>query len=185
MTHYMRLMGQKETTSLGDFPGLSDGMIVATLQIRGQWASENDNVAIGMWHIEFAVKMLALDLISVMVRASWDIALLGELALGVPFRPWITFHMFGMSELDIASWRILFQLSVLDSLIASVAGRQASIHCCCFWCIVRQRRFQMRILARTWGVFQGLDFLLGLDFPTWAVAAEMRIPMMQEIQRDS
>ena len=39
MTHDVRLMGQKEATLLGDFPVLSNGMIVATLQIRGQFAS--------------------------------------------------------------------------------------------------------------------------------------------------
>ena len=37
-------MGRNEATSLGDFPALSSGMIVATLQIRGQWASENDEL---------------------------------------------------------------------------------------------------------------------------------------------
>ena len=35
-THYVRLMGQKDGTSQGDFPAFSNGMIVATLQIRGQ-----------------------------------------------------------------------------------------------------------------------------------------------------
>ena len=33
--HDMRLMGQKEVTSL-DFPALSSGIIVTILQIRGQ-----------------------------------------------------------------------------------------------------------------------------------------------------
>ena len=37
-------MGQKEATPLGDFPALSNRMIVATLQIRGQWASEDDEL---------------------------------------------------------------------------------------------------------------------------------------------
>ena len=36
MTHEVRLMGWNEAASLGDFPVLSNGMIVATLQIRGQ-----------------------------------------------------------------------------------------------------------------------------------------------------
>ena len=44
MTNEVRLMGQKEATSLGDFPALSSAMIVATLQIYGQWASENDEL---------------------------------------------------------------------------------------------------------------------------------------------
>ena len=35
MTHDRRLMGQKDVTSLGDFPALSNGMKVATLQIHG------------------------------------------------------------------------------------------------------------------------------------------------------
>ena len=43
-THYVRLMGQKDATSLGDFPAFSNGMIVATLQIRGQWANQNDEL---------------------------------------------------------------------------------------------------------------------------------------------
>ena len=37
-------MGRKETTSLGGFPALSSGIIVATLQVRGQWASENEEL---------------------------------------------------------------------------------------------------------------------------------------------
>ena len=37
-------MGRNEATSQGDFPALSSGMIVATLQIRGQRASENDEL---------------------------------------------------------------------------------------------------------------------------------------------
>ena len=74
-----------------------------------------------------------------MVRLLWDIASLGELASGVPLRPWITFHMFGPSELDIASWRRFFQLSVLVSFIALVASRQASIHSWWFWWIVWRR----------------------------------------------
>ena len=43
----------------------------------------------------------------------WDIASFGELPSGEALRPWITFHMLGPSELDIASWRRIFQLSVL------------------------------------------------------------------------
>ena len=43
-THYVRLMGQKDATSLGDFPAFSNGMILATLQIRGQWANENNEL---------------------------------------------------------------------------------------------------------------------------------------------
>ena len=41
-----------------------------------------------------------------------------------------------------------------------------------------------RILACTCGVIQGLDFLLWFDFPTWTVAAEMRISLKWDIQRD-
>ena len=93
--------------------------------------------------------MKTLGLISVMVWPSWDIASLGELASGVSFRPWMTFHMFGPSELDIVSWRRSFQLSVLASLIALIASQQASIHPWRFWCIVRQRLFRVPIwLAR-------------------------------------
>ena len=39
-THYVRLMGWKDATSLGDFSALSIGMIMTTLQIHGQCASE-------------------------------------------------------------------------------------------------------------------------------------------------
>ena len=116
------------------------------------------------------MKTLALDLVSVTIRPLCDIASLGELASGVPLRPWITFYMLGPSELDIASWRRFFQLSVLASFIASVASRQASIHSWRFWWIVWRRRLRLRILARTCGVIQGLDLRLGLDFPTWVVA---------------
>ena len=127
--------------------------------------------------------MLTLDLISVMVWLLWDIASIGELASGEPFRPWMTFHMLGPTEFDIASWRRSFQLSVLIWLIASVTSRQASIHSSRFWCTVQQRRFRVRILACTCEVIQGLDFLLGLDFPTQVVAAEMRMSLKQDIRR--
>ena len=70
------------------------------------------------------MKTLALDLMSVMVRPMWDIASLGELASGVSLRPSMTFHMFELLELDIASWGRSFQLSVSASLIASVASPQ-------------------------------------------------------------
>ena len=33
--HGVRLMGGKDATSLGDFPAFCNGMIVATLQMRG------------------------------------------------------------------------------------------------------------------------------------------------------
>ena len=42
----------------------------------------------------------------------------------------------------------------------------------------------MRILARTCGVIQGLDLLLGLDFPTLAVAVEIRMSLKQDTRRD-
>ena len=58
----------------------------------------------------------------------WDIASFRELASGVPLKPWITFHMSGPSELDIASGSRFFQLSDLVSLIALVASWQVSIH---------------------------------------------------------
>ena len=130
------------------------------------------------------MKAFALDLMSVMVRPLWDVASFGELASGVPFRPWMTFHMFGPSEFDIASWRRSFQLCVLASLLASVDSRQASIHYCRFWCIVRRRRLRIGILARTCGVIQGLDFLLDLDFPMWVEAAEMRMSLKRYTRRD-
>ena len=40
----MRLIGRNEATLLGNVPALSSGMIGATLQIRGQLASENDEL---------------------------------------------------------------------------------------------------------------------------------------------
>ena len=130
------------------------------------------------------MKMLALHLISVMVRPLWDIASLGELASGVPLRPWITFYMSGPSELDSASWIRFFQLSVLALLIASLASRQVSIHSRRFWWIVWRRRIWTRILARTCGIIQGFDLLLGLDFQTWIVAAKMRMSLKGEVRRD-
>ena len=56
-------------------------------------------------------------------------------------------HIFEPSELDFASWRRSFQLSVLASLIASVASWQTSIHCCRFWWIVSKTWFRVQILA--------------------------------------
>ena len=42
----------------------------------------------------------------------------------------------------------------------------------------------MRILAPTCGVIQGLDLLLGLDFPMWVVAAEIRMSLKRDTLRD-
>ena len=42
----------------------------------------------------------------------------------------------------------------------------------------------MRILARKYGVIQGLDFLLGFDFPTWVVEVDVRLLLKQEMRRD-
>ena len=42
----------------------------------------------------------------------------------------------------------------------------------------------MHILARIYRVIQGLDFLLGLDFPTEVVAAEIRMSLKRETRRD-
>ena len=50
------------------------------------------------------MKTLALDLVSVIVRPLWDIASLGELASGVPLRPWITFHAIAVVDLGLHMW---------------------------------------------------------------------------------
>ena len=44
ITYDVRLMEQKDATSPGDFPAFSNGMIFATLQMRGQWASEKNEL---------------------------------------------------------------------------------------------------------------------------------------------
>ena len=68
---------------------------------------------------------LFLDFMSVMLRPSWDID------TGLPFRPWMTFHVFWLSEFDNASWRRSFQLSALTSLIAlGLHGRYWSTPVC-------------------------------------------------------
>ena len=43
-TYEVRLMEWKGATSLGDFPGFSNGMVVATHQMRAQGASEKDEL---------------------------------------------------------------------------------------------------------------------------------------------
>ena len=42
----------------------------------------------------------------------------------------------------------------------------------------------MRILARTCGVIQDLDLLVGFSFPTWVVAAEIKISLRRDTRRD-
>ena len=42
----------------------------------------------------------------------------------------------------------------------------------------------MRILPRTCEVIQGLDFLLGFDFPRWVVTTDLRILLKQVIAKD-
>ena len=66
-TYGVRLMGQKDATSLGDFPAFSNGMIFATLQMCGQWASEKNelNVNSNSWrtkgpsHLRYEAGMLS------------------------------------------------------------------------------------------------------------------------------
>ena len=91
--------------------------------------------------------------------------------------------MFGLWELDIASWRRSFWLSVLASLIALVASRQASTHSWWFWWIDRRRQFWVQILACSCEVIQSLDLLLGLNFTMWVVATEMRMPLKLKTRR--
>ena len=43
-THDVRLIGWKDAILLGDFPAFSNGIIVATLQMFRQWASEKDEL---------------------------------------------------------------------------------------------------------------------------------------------
>ena len=43
----VRLIGRKEATSLGDFPAFSNGIMMATLQIRGQSAGWNEALNMG------------------------------------------------------------------------------------------------------------------------------------------
>ena len=130
------------------------------------------------------MNMCTLELMPVMVWPLWSIGEFGELASGVLFRTWMTFHIFGLSEFDIASWRRSLQLSVLVSFIASVASKQASIHSCRFWWIVRRRWFRLWILVRTCGVIQGLHFLIGFVFLLWIVTVEMTVSLKQEIRED-
>ena len=84
-------------------------------------------------------------------------------------------------------WAIWIRHSVLKETFLTyclVSSRRASIHFCQFWWIVRRRLFRVRILARTCGVIQGLEFLLDFVFPTCIVAAEMRISLKRDIRRD-
>ena len=167
----------------------------STAFIANRWCIEaflelSIEISIGSWLVKFAypgiviMNTLTLDLTLVMVRPSWDIASSGELASGVPIRPWMTFHIFVPSEFDTVFWRRSFQLSVLASLIALVASRQVLIHSCRFWWIAQQRLFWVQILACTCWAIQGLGFLLGFVFPTCIVAGEMRMSLKRDIRRD-
>ena len=119
--------------------------------------------------------MLALDLVSVIVRPSWDMASLGELVSGVPLTPRMTFHTSRPSTFDIELCKRSFQLLALASLMATFASRQASIHSCRVWWIVRWRQLRLLIFARTCGLIQGFGFLLGLVLPTWSEAEYLRM----------
>ena len=121
------------------------------------------------------MKMLALDLVSVIVRPLWGMTSLSELVSGVLLTPRMTFHTSRPSTFDIELCKRSFQLLALASLIATFASWQASIHSCWFWFIVRWRRLQLRIFARTCGLIQGFGFLLGLVLPTWSEAENLRM----------
>ena len=49
----VRLIGQKDATSLGDVAAISNGMLVGTLQLCGQWASAKDelNMDSSSWRV--------------------------------------------------------------------------------------------------------------------------------------
>ena len=76
------------------------------------------------------------------------------------------------------------QLLTLASLITMFASRQASIHFCRFWCIVRGRRLRWRIFARTCELIQGFGFLLGLVLPTWSEAEDLKMLLNSEIRME-
>ena len=121
------------------------------------------------------MKMLALNLVSVIVRLLWDMASLGDVVSGVLLRPQMTFHTSGMSSFDKELCRRSFQLLALALLTAMFASRQASIHFCWFCWVVQHRWFQLQIFAWMWGLIQGFSFLLGLVLPSWSEAEDMRI----------
>ena len=95
--------------------------------------------------------MLAFAFASVTNRPCCDIASLGEFASGVPFNPFMTFHMSLLLVLVMAPSRTSFQLSVFASLMASLASLHAFIHSCLLVLMVRLSWFLIRILARNFG----------------------------------
>ena len=68
--------------------------------------------------------------------------------------------------------------------VYSHGGFAACVIYCRFWWIVRQIWLRVRILACMCGVIQGLDFLLGFDFPTWIVATNVKMLLKREILRN-
>ena len=108
------------------------------------------------------------------VIASFD-----EFASGVLLRPRIAFHMSFLLLFLMASSSTPFQLSVLESMIASFASLQASIH---FWwlaLIVQQCRLRVRIFVLTSCVIRDLAFHRGLVFPTRTFVTAFRISVKQ------
>ena len=105
--------------------------------------------------------MLAFAFASVINQPCCDIASLGEFASGVPFNPFMTFHMSLLFVLVMVPSRTSFQLSVFAFLIASLASLHPIIHSCLFVLMVCLSWFLIRFLARTSGVIQGLAFFLG------------------------
>ena len=126
------------------------------------------------------MKMLASDLVLVIVQPSWDMASFRELVSGIHLRPQMTFHIPGPSSSDIEQCRKSFQLFALASLIATFASQQASILFCQFWWIVRRKLLRLLIFARTCGLIQGYGFLLGLVLLTWSEAEDIRILLNHE-----
>ena len=118
----------------------TDGALRNLLNCWMRYRSVHDMLSL-LTQAYWFMNMLALGLMLAMVQLLQDITSFGEVASGVPFRPWMTFHMFGPSEFITVYGRRRFQLPLLALLIASGASWQASIHSCQFLCIARWRRF--------------------------------------------
>lgn len=129
------------------------------------------------------MKVLALDLVLVIVQPLWDMASLGELVSRVQLRSRMTFHTSGSSSFDIELCRRSIQLLALVSLVAKFAFRQASICFCWYWWILWCRRLRLWIFARTCGLIQGFSFFLDLVLLTWSEAKDMRMLLNHEISQ--
>lgn len=127
------------------------------------------------------MKMLAIDLMSMIVGPLWDMALLSELLSGVPLNARMIFYTSELSAIEKDVCNRSFQLLAFALLIATFTFWEKSMHSCQFLCIVCRIGCGGRSLLGRVDRSKAFSFLLNLFLPIWNGAEDVKMLLNRDI----